>query len=131
MVFFSPVYADGHVKHVFNNNTEYDCYIIRHQQSEFPIDTCLGVIPAQSSKTCEGSLYFDGNKYEPTEQIKHKYSLLCTLKKEYLSKRFDIAKDHTFALNRNNQSIEMTWNFNPTTVRGYEMIEVAVSEKDL
>ena len=128
---FSPAYADGHVTHVFNNNTEYDCYILLHQKSAFPIDSCLGVIAAQSSKTCEGSVYFDGNGYEPTEQIQHTYTLLCSLKKEYLSKNFDITKNYTFPLNRNSQSIEMTWNFNPTIIRGFEMIEVAVSEKDL
>lgn len=130
LIFFSPVYADALVKHVFNNNTDYDCYVLLHQTSAFPIDDCLGVVAAQSSKTCEGSLYFSQNNTQP-KQIEHRYNLVCTLKKEYLSKSFDISKQHMFSLNPNSQYIEMTWNFNPTTLHGYEMIAVEVSEQDL
>lgn len=53
--FSIPVYAnEGFIHHQIKNNTSYDLYIAVRQQFSFPIDGCLGVIPAHSEKECDG-----------------------------------------------------------------------------
>ena len=52
----NPWAADfGYIKHQFINNTGHECYVSVHQHYTYPIDNCLGVVPANETKICDGS----------------------------------------------------------------------------
>lgn len=44
----------GYIKHQFLNRTNQECYIDVHQKNSYPIESCLGTVSADETKTCEG-----------------------------------------------------------------------------
>lgn len=44
----------GYIKHQLINNTSYECYMSVRQQYAYPIEACLGPVPAKGTKACDG-----------------------------------------------------------------------------
>lgn len=45
---------EGFIKHKIINNTPHELYVGIRQQFSYPIDSCLGVIPSNTTKECDG-----------------------------------------------------------------------------
>ena len=99
LICFGSAYAEGYVKHIINNKTDYDCFVMIHQKFYFPIDECLGKVERRSTKTCEGPLYLD--------ESEHYYDIVC--QKPDLSDSFQFIGSRKFYPDRS-QSYEITYN---------------------
>ena len=105
MICLSSAYAEGYVKHILNNNSDHECFVMLHQKFYFPIDTCLISVDNHSTKTCVGPLYL----YEPA----HVYNVICNKKEG--STVWSIEMNGTHILyNSSSQSVEITWDISPT-----------------
>jgi hypothetical protein len=102
LVFFGSAYAEGYVKQIINNKTDYNCFVMIHQTFYFPIDECLGEVVGHDIKTCEGPLYLDDSE--------HIYDFIC--QKADLSTIFRLYGTHVLYPNRS-QSFEITYDIKP------------------
>ena len=87
----------GYIKHQFINNTANECYVSVHQQYTYPIDSCLGTVAANGTKTCDGA-------FEPHQPNFFIYAI-CNGATQHLELNKMVFLKNTYK----NQNIEVVW----------------------
>ena len=105
MICVSSAYAEGYVKHILNNTSNHDCFVMLHQKFYFPIDTCLTSVDNHNTKTCDGPLYLD----EPA----HVYNVICNKKEGSTVWSTELNGTYNISYS-SSQSVEITWDIRPT-----------------